>query len=532
MKSLFIILILNIYAYSQSSTELIGKVSYLSNQLVYVEFKSTNGIIVGDTLFIRNNNQLIKALVVEYLSSKSGACIRLGEIDFKKGDEVIAIIQNEKKLSGDDVSIDTIGYAVDSAKVKTDLENKRQIKSSREFSRGKVSLQSYSMMDNYDSYYSSQRWRYTLKYYSNQLYDEKVSFYSYMTYSFRGDDRNKFQITNSKYLKVYDFSLKYSINKKSSFSIGRVYDNLISSMGATDGAIYKNDFDIFESGIVLGKRSNTYDNNQTNILPQFGLFLSRTDKVFSGTTFNTVSFFQQMNRSIIDRRFLYFQHYNDFIPITQFNFSTEVDFFTLNNGIKKSELTLTSVYFNASVSPNKITSFNLSYDGRKDVVYIETYKNFIDSLYENETRHGFKIGANIRPIQNVFVSLNFGKRFMNSDNRRSENYGGFLSWYQIPYINSNFSMNITNLVNSYSNGNSIQFHLSKSFYDDLFNGGISYGFTDLTFSNNASQLKYNSIGVELSQNLFEKSNININSELVTSEGKYNLRINVELSINF
>ncbi|HRI46156.1 MAG TPA: hypothetical protein PK559_03545 [Ignavibacteriaceae bacterium] len=532
MKSLFIIFILNILTYSQGFNELLGKVSYLSNQLVYVEFKSTNGIIIGDTLFIRNNGQLSKALIVEYLSSKSSACVRLGNIDFAKGDEVIAIIRNEKKISDDKVSIDTMDYAVDSTQFKTDSENKRQKKSSREFSRGKFSVQSYSMMDNYDSYYSSQRWRYTLKYSSNQLYDEKVSFNSYMTYSFRGDDRNKFQITNSKYLKVYDFSLKYSINKKSSFSIGRVYDNSISSMGATDGAIYKNDFDIFEGGIVLGKRSNTYDNIQTNILPQFGFFLSRTDKVFHGTTFNTVSFFQQMNRSIIDRRFLYFQHHNDFIPITQFNFSTEVDFFTLNNGIKKSELTLTSIYFNALVSPNKITSFNLSYDGRKDVVYIETYKNFIDSLYENETRHGFKIGANIRPIQNVFVGLNFGKRFMDSDNRRSENYGAYFSWYQIPSVNSNFSMSFTNLVNSYSNGNSIQFHLSKSFYDDLFNGGISYGFTDLAFSNNVSRLKYNSIGFELSHNLFDNSSINLNSELVTSEGKYNLRINVELSINF
>jgi hypothetical protein len=51
-------------------------------------------------------------------------------------------------------------------------------------------------------------------------------------------------------------------------------------------------------------------------------------------------------------------------------------------------------------------SFSLSYDARKNVIYYQTFRNSIDSIIENETRQGFRIGMNIRPFNNLFIGLN------------------------------------------------------------------------------------------------------------------------------
>ncbi len=58
----------------QAAENLIGKVSFISSQNIYVKFKSTSGISVGDTLFLTSGDKLIPALIVNNLSSVSCLC--------------------------------------------------------------------------------------------------------------------------------------------------------------------------------------------------------------------------------------------------------------------------------------------------------------------------------------------------------------------------------------------------------------------------------------------------------------------------
>ena len=51
-----------------------GQVSFVSTKNVYVKFKSTAGISVGDTLFANLNGKLIPVLTVDNLSSLSCVC--------------------------------------------------------------------------------------------------------------------------------------------------------------------------------------------------------------------------------------------------------------------------------------------------------------------------------------------------------------------------------------------------------------------------------------------------------------------------
>ena len=81
---------------SQAPENLIGKVSFISSQNVYVKFKSTSGISAGDTLFITSGDKLLPALVVNNLSSSSCVCRSLNDENIPLDHIVIARVRIEK----------------------------------------------------------------------------------------------------------------------------------------------------------------------------------------------------------------------------------------------------------------------------------------------------------------------------------------------------------------------------------------------------------------------------------------------------
>ena len=80
-----------------------GSVSYISSQNVYVKFRSTENITVGDTLFISKDGSLIPVLKVENLSSISCVCSPISNQTFIVSDKIIA----KSKLKGTQQSSET-----------------------------------------------------------------------------------------------------------------------------------------------------------------------------------------------------------------------------------------------------------------------------------------------------------------------------------------------------------------------------------------------------------------------------------------
>jgi hypothetical protein len=509
-----------------------GKVTYLSSQNVYVEFSSTKGMNVGDTIYLSSKDKLFPVIEVLHISSKSISGKNISKTQLNINDLLYAYTNYNEFIV--DLSVaDTIKSSLNESIPQTEI-----ISRATEFSdfkrnvRGKFSVQSYSSILDNSGYSDFQRWRYSFSYYTNEFYEGKLIFNNYMIYSYKNSDPDKFKLSSNRHLKIYDLSLKYLISENSSVAAGRFIDNAVSNIGAVDGILYKHNFPFFEGGVIAGKRPNWNDNSETNILPQFGFFLSRNDTLNGSFTSNSFALFQQMYKASIDRRFIYFQHYNDFIPLTQINFSSEIDFFSMNKGIRKSELSLTSLYFNARITASKIISFNVSYDARKNVVYVESFKSFIDSLFENETRQGFKIGTNIRPVKNVFAGLNFGHRFMKGDINSSSNYSGYITWSHIPYLSSSITINFAKLHNSYSNGRIASLRMNKSFFDELLSTSIYFSNAEWALSKNNLSIIQNFAGLEISQNLFGKTFLMINGEFINSDRSANIRVVAELSIRF
>ena len=90
---LFILLPLSIFAQSEIDTIISGKISYQSVENIYVSFESTQGIVKGDTLFLKKRRNFIPVIEVNYISSKSVSGIFIGKSELKINDEVYAFVK-------------------------------------------------------------------------------------------------------------------------------------------------------------------------------------------------------------------------------------------------------------------------------------------------------------------------------------------------------------------------------------------------------------------------------------------------------
>ncbi|MBK6913023.1 MAG: hypothetical protein IPH11_04905 [Ignavibacteriales bacterium] len=173
MRRLIIILnLLLLFIFSANGQEInfheiSGKVTYLSSQNVYVQFENTEGISVGDSLFVRSKKKLIPILRANFISSRSVAGELLNEkSELKVGDEVFARIKTsvlENQLAGVDSSIDS---TVQILSVEDSLSTVKSsyVKIIEPKISGKISVQSYSNFSNliFDDDY--QRWRYSFRF--------------------------------------------------------------------------------------------------------------------------------------------------------------------------------------------------------------------------------------------------------------------------------------------------------------------------------------------------------------------------------
>ena len=93
---LFICLSFNIFG---QTTDIVikGTISYITTQNVYVKFENTEGLHIGDTLFISRNNILLPALTVNNLSTISCVGTPVGQVSLLVSTPIFGKIKVEKK---------------------------------------------------------------------------------------------------------------------------------------------------------------------------------------------------------------------------------------------------------------------------------------------------------------------------------------------------------------------------------------------------------------------------------------------------
>lgn len=510
MKKIFVILsfLLVCNALSQQEKVIVeGKVSYFSSQNIYVKFLSTNGIKVGDTLFVKRDNTLNPILLVKYISSTSCSGLKITESKIEIGSKIIAII-----LHDDETYKPVVLSVSDNQKKIKPIKNSKNNKSKRTGGiDGRLSLSSYGNISNINSA-DYLRWRYTFSARAQNFRSSNFSFDSYISFNYRSTEWNYIKNNISDALKIYSLSINYQVSENINISIGRKVNRNISNIGAIDGVQLEGTFSSFKAGLLVGSRPDYLNYTYNLNFFEFGGFVSHSYNFGFGSMQNSFALFQQTNSFKTDRRFFYFQHSSSLINKVNLFLSSEVDLFKKENGIPQSSFSLTGLYLSLRYRPSRIISFQTSFDSRKNVIYYETFHNYADSLYDNATRQGVRFRVNIRPINNLYLNISYGYRYRTNDLKTTQNISASLSYSNIPFIAGSFGISYNNLVTSYLDGNVYGIRYSRDLLSGIIYGTLSARRINYNFANGTPNLEQIIISTDISWRILKQLSLSINYE--------------------
>ncbi len=499
--------------------EVEGTVTYFTAQNVYVKFLSAKEIKPGDKIFIRKDSILVQVISVENCSSISCVGKPIGDEKLKVGDKVIAFVPKEKKSRMQEA---------DKAEPVKSLQDEKRIAvrdTANSYLGPKQEVKGRLLFSSYSGFSGStgtdnHRLRYTLSLDVTNIADSRFSFESYVSFSHKLNDWApiKENIFNS--LKIYGLNLKYELGKNTIVWLGRKINPNISSLGAMDGLQVESNYKHFFWGAVAGFRPDYTDYSFNSHLLEYGGYIGHTLQNKNGRMQTSVALFEQTNSGKKDRRFAYFQHDNSLIKNVNVFFSSELDLFKLvktqtstdTSYQTTNDLILTSLYLSVNYRPFKKLSISGSYDNRRNVIYIETFKSYLDQLLEDATRQGVQLRINYRPIPFMNVGVSSSYRDRSKDLHPTKNTNGFLTYSQIPGIKVSATLSANLIQTSYINGTIYGLRLDKDFIEGKLNAGINYRYVDYQYLNSTGNLKQHIGEVELSYQFSRKFSMSANYE--------------------
>ncbi len=511
MKKYFFILaffsLISVLFSQQDKVLIEGEITYISSQNIYVKFKSTSGLAINDTLFIKSESGFTPAIFVKYISSKSCSGSKLLLTNLKIGDLIFAFARREKKV------IEFSGVVTTKETESKTPKQKRQRRNKKRDGDifGRFSIASYgniSSISNSDYV----RWRYTFSAQAQNFKSSNFSFDTYISFNYRSTEWSYIKNHVSEALKIYSLAVNYKFNDNFILTLGRKINRNLSNVGVIDGIQLEGKFNNFTAGLLLGSRPDYLHYTFNPNLLEFGGFINHSFLLNFGAINNTLSLFQQTNNSRIDRRFLYFQHSSSFVKQLNLFLSAEVDLYKRENTLEKSDFSLTGLFASVRYRPSRLISFQTSYDARKNVIYYETFQNYTDSLFTNVIRKGLRFRVSIRPLNRLYVNLSYGYRFRNGDVRNSENYSGRISYSNLPFVAGTFSVSYNHLTTSYLDGDIFGAKYSRDILEGFLYGNFSTRYVKYAFANMMDDLNQILFGFDLSWRIMRHLSFSANYE--------------------
>lgn len=511
-------LLLHLTGYSQSAgTEVKGNVSFISSENIYVSFPSTEGIQMGDTLFIQKDNKWMPILTVSNMSSISVVGKALKGVTLSLTNEVIAHKKSDLPLEVLTEKSNESVALVDQVIAKSKTEKKGTIEK-KPLVDGRFSVSGYAnFSDNLLSLSTpNYRLRYNLALNAKRIAGSGLSFESYLAYTHTLNNPTE-TFTD---LKVYDLNLKYDFNRSTSLSLGRKINVNTANVGAVDGLQFEKRFKNITVGALVGFRPNDSTYGFDSKLFEYGAFISHSYSKEVVNMQSSLAFFNQTNNLNTDRCYLYVQHSNSLLKNVYFFGSAEIDLYSMENNVPITDFDMTSLYLSLSYYPENNLSLSLSYDTRKNVHYYETYKNRIDSLLENATRQGLRFRFNYRPLKYFSWSGTAGYRLQTPTSDESINAMSYLSYSRVPFIDASFTITGTYLKIGNESGFIYGGSLSKDFCKGNVDVELEYR-KDLVFRQDIVDVSFS---WRFTKNLMLSANVEGTIEQGTTFGRVFLNV--------
>jgi hypothetical protein len=465
-----------------------GKVSYITLQNIYVKFETSGLVQPGDTVFIRKDQALVPLFVTESVSSLSCVGKPIAKTDIKVSDVVVIKVKKSSKSAPiqDKIPTGSSSLRTDSAQTpESKLPAKSVTGAERvERIRGRLSATSYSSFSNTSDF--NQRMRYTFTLSADHISGGRISTDTYITFTHKLNEWATVQNNIFNALKIYSLSVNYDVTNKTQIAVGRKINPKIASIGAIDGLQAETKAGNFTFGAVAGTSPDYTDYSFNPKQFEYGGYLSHDINNKSGNMSTSLAFFQQTSHGMTDRRFAYFQHDNSLIKNINLFVSSEVDLYALKDSVPTNTVSLTSLYLSLRYRVSKQLSAYLSYDARKNVIYYETFKNYLDLLLQDATRQGYQLRINYRPSNTISSSLTGGYRFQKNDIHPMLNVNGFLTFSKVPGINSSVTFSTNWIQSSYVDGMIYGVQLDKELVPSKLSAGINYRLVDNKYLNATS----------------------------------------------
>jgi hypothetical protein len=472
---IFFTLLYTLEIKAQENSVITGVISYISKNEIYVRFPTTQDLKIGDTLSVWDNQNWQNALIIESLSSQSCKARNFSSIKLDIGAKIhftskITTTINKRNDYALVPYLDVAKKEEKKSTVKTKIQqidarisastNGSRVKNARDFDR----------------------FRTTASLDIHHIQNSRLSLESYVTFNHKiGTPINDSTFRND--FKIYALALSYASEKGIIISLGRKLNNRLANMGAIDGLQVEKSFRKFTWGTFAGTRPDVQDYSFNKELTQFGGFLAHENETTNGPIQTSLAFAEQKYKSATDRRFIYFQHSNAYLKNLQLFYSVECDLFQHVDSVQTNRWDLTSMYLSLRYKASNKLSFTTSYDNRKNIIYYESYRNFLDQLLNQETRQGFRMQMNYRVHPLAYLSLSGFYRYQSNRPDPTKNYVANLSISQIPKVQASVNLNFNYMDTYYFSGTIWGASVNKDLFKGFLSTEFSYRKVDYLFVN-------------------------------------------------
>lgn len=513
---------------AQSGNIIFGKISYISSQNIYVKFELTENIQIGDTLYLKKESTFIPILVVLNQSSTSCVCRPISNLNLSVSMTVAAKIRNELKeteqitVSKEEPKTDTSAISVGTGKIKT--LNKQIVTGSIAAS----GYSNFSKTNTADSY----RFQYVLLLNARNIGNSKISAESYVSFRHEKDKWNLVQDNIFQALKIYNLSINYDNNKNTHWVLGRKINSRISNIGAIDGVQFEYRWNHFSVGAMVGSRPDHTDYSFNFSLPQYGAYFSHNTKNSTGEMQSSLAIIEQMNTSKTDRRFAYFQHSNTLLKNLFFFGTVEVDLYKKTGDTPENSLSLSSTFLSLRFNPVKRLSLSATYDNRKNVIYYETYKSYINQIIDIEARQGISFQVSYYTLENISFGIKTGYRYPNKNSKESKNLYGFITHSKIPLFRFSTTLAANYLETSYIKGKILNLNLARDFFQGKLYTDGGYQWVNYSFNGNETTMIQNIINLSVSWRFHKSYSLSVNYERTFENSDQYNRLMVQMRRRF
>lgn len=505
-----------------------GLVSFITSGSIYVKFNNTQGIETGDTLYIDTNQGLVPALIVMGRSSVSCLCSPVSEKKPGLGDRIISLqkdnistrqpVPENPNLPEKDIGQQAISSMDGEPGRKKDFQ-------------GRLSLSSYSGFPG-TAEGGNHRLRYTLSAKLPDVNQPGLSAESYIIFTHRLNHWGEVRDNLFHALKIYSLAVKYQTRGSASFWAGRRINPRLANAGPIDGLQFEYGFSNMFAGLVAGFRPGFSDFGFDARLPQYGAYFGHRHKIKQADLQSSLAFLEQSNQGKTDRRFVYFQHSGTYLNHLTLFTSVELDLYRLNQGIPENTINLTSFYLSMSYRISRKLNLTGSYDNRKNVIYYETFRNYVEEILHQAGRQGIRISAGYRPLRDLVMGLHAGSRFSRDDPRRANTLNGYAGFSGLPWQSAVLNLSAGLVRNSFLDGQIYGARFSKDFLYGKVSALLHYRWAGFDYRNSASRLRQHIGEVDLSGRITPKLQLAVNLETTFQEQDIFYRLYLNLRKKF